>query len=86
VAIVNDDGEVFPRQEEGDDDVGADVAESAGDEDFLVGVSLRRGIGRRRSRMASEQRRGNDATKSKIKSVRWGLTLREEVSTMMTIM
>lgn len=39
VAVVNDDGEVFAREEEGDDDVGADVAQTAGDEDFLPGVS-----------------------------------------------
>jgi hypothetical protein len=38
VAVVNDDGEVAPRQKEGEDDMRANVSEAAGDEDAL-GIS-----------------------------------------------
>lgn len=67
MAVVNDDREVFAGEEEGDNDVGADVAQSAGDEDFLRGVSGRRG-----DWTAPEQGRGNDAVRQRaqIKSVR----------------
>ena len=35
VGVVDDDGGVFAREEEGDDDVRADVAQSTGDHYFL---------------------------------------------------
>ncbi len=38
VAVVNDDGEVAPREEEGEDDMRANVSEAASDEDAL-GIS-----------------------------------------------